>query len=58
MLRGKLADLESKLEQASERKMPSVTNEWIVTECKRCGRDSHMASGCYAKKHIEGYELV
>lgn len=25
--------------------------------CKRCGRDSHMASGCYAKKHIEGYEL-
>jgi len=25
--------------------------------CKRCGRDSHMASGCYAKKHIDGYEL-
>ena len=23
--------------------------------CKRCGRDSHMASGCYAKKHIDGY---
>ena len=35
MLRGKLADLESKLEQASERKMPSVTNEWIVTECRK-----------------------
>jgi GxxExxY protein len=25
--------------------------------CKRCGRDSHMASGCYAKKHIEGYSI-
>jgi hypothetical protein len=25
--------------------------------CKRCGRDSHMASGCYAKKHLDGYEL-
>jgi GxxExxY protein len=25
--------------------------------CKRCGRDSHMASGCYAKKHIDGYSL-
>jgi hypothetical protein len=22
--------------------------------CKRCGRDSHLASGCYAKKHING----
>ena len=25
--------------------------------CKRCGRDSHVASGCYAKKHIDGYNL-
>lgn len=25
--------------------------------CKRCGRDSHMASGCYAKKHLLGYDL-
>ena len=25
--------------------------------CKRCGRDSHMASGCYAKKHIDGYAI-
>ena len=25
--------------------------------CKRCGRDSHMASGCYAKKHIDGYSI-
>ena len=23
--------------------------------CNRCGRDSHMASGCYARKHINGY---
>jgi hypothetical protein len=35
VLRGKLADLESKLEAASERKMPSVTNEWVVTECRK-----------------------
>ena len=25
--------------------------------CKRCGRDSHMASGCYAKKHSDGYSI-
>ena len=25
--------------------------------CKRCGRDSHMASGCYAKRHIDGHDL-
>lgn len=25
--------------------------------CKRCGRNSHMASGCYAKKHLAGYDL-
>ena len=25
--------------------------------CRRCGRDSHLASGCYAKKHIDGYDL-
>jgi GxxExxY protein len=25
--------------------------------CKRCGRDSHMASGCYAKKHIDGHSI-
>ena len=22
--------------------------------CRRCGRDSHVASGCYAKKHVDG----
>jgi GxxExxY protein len=22
--------------------------------CNRCGRDSHVASSCYAKKHIDG----
>jgi GxxExxY protein len=22
--------------------------------CKRCGRDSHVASGCYAKKRMDG----
>lgn len=25
--------------------------------CNRCGRDSHMASGCYAKKHIDGRSI-
>ena len=25
--------------------------------CRRCGRDSHMASGCYAKKHLDGSVL-
>ena len=25
--------------------------------CNRCGRDSHLASGCYAKSHIKGYSL-
>jgi GxxExxY protein len=25
--------------------------------CKKCGRDSHMASGCYAKTHVDGYPL-
>jgi GxxExxY protein len=25
--------------------------------CNRCGRDSHLASGCFAKNHINGYRL-
>jgi GxxExxY protein len=25
--------------------------------CSRCGRDSHIASGCYAKTHVNGYPL-
>jgi hypothetical protein len=25
--------------------------------CNRCGRDSHMASGCYAKRHADGRAL-
>jgi hypothetical protein len=25
--------------------------------CKKCGRDSHIASGCYAKTHIDGYKI-
>jgi GxxExxY protein len=27
------------------------------SECSRCGRDSHAADSCYAKKHINGYTL-
>jgi len=25
--------------------------------CSRCGRDSHLASGCYARTHLKGYQL-
>ena len=25
--------------------------------CNRCGRDSHLASGCYARTHVKGYAL-
>ena len=35
VLRSKLQDLESKLEEANQRKMVSITNEWIVDECRR-----------------------
>lgn len=35
ILRSKLADLETKLEEANQRKMPSITNEWIATECRK-----------------------
>ncbi len=34
-LHAKLADLQAKLEEANQRKMLSVTNEWIVTECRK-----------------------
>ena len=27
------------------------------TTCKRCGRDSHDESTCYAKNHLNGYKL-
>ena len=29
----------------------------IPNNCTRCGRDSHDASSCYAKKHINGSQL-
>lgn len=37
----------------------SVEFEEITSSpvCKRCGRDSHVASGCYAKSHIDGTKL-
>ena len=25
--------------------------------CHRCGRDTHWAQDCYAKRHVDGYEL-
>ena len=25
--------------------------------CSKCGRDSHIADGCYAKKHIDGHKI-
>jgi GxxExxY protein len=29
----------------------------LTSLCKRCGRDSHIASGCYAKTRIDGTRL-
>jgi hypothetical protein len=51
ILRGKLADLESKLEEANERKMPSVTNEWIVAECRKSINKIDRARQLYLDKH-------
>ena len=51
ILRSKLADLESKLEEANERKMPSVTNEWIVTECRKSVNKIDRARQLYLDKH-------
>lgn len=40
--------------------MEEVECEEIVNTpiCKRCGRDSHLASGCYARTHINGTRLT
>ena len=27
------------------------------SKCKRCGRNSHYASNCYAETHVKGYYL-
>ena len=51
LLRSKLADLESRLEEANQRKMPSVTNEWIVTECRKSINKIDRAREMYLEKH-------
>ena len=33
------------------------TNKSSKGSCYRCGRNSHHASKCYAKKHIKGHYL-
>jgi hypothetical protein len=51
LLRSKLAELESKLEEANQRKMPSITNEWIVTECRKSVNKIDRARQLYLDKH-------
>jgi len=58
LLRSKLADLESKLEEANQRKMPSVTNEWIVTECRKSVNKIDRARQLYLDKYKVQLALV
>ena len=51
LLRSKLADLESKLEEANQRKMPSITNEWIVNECRKSINKIDRARQLYLDKN-------
>ena len=51
LLRSKLADLESRLEEANQRKMPSITTEWIVTECRKSINKIDRARELYLDKH-------
>jgi hypothetical protein len=51
LLRSKLADLESKLEEANQRKMPSITNEWIVNECRKSVNKIDRARQLYLDKN-------
>lgn len=51
LLRSKLADLESKLEEANQRKMPSITNEWIVSECRKSINKIDRARQLYLDKN-------
>ena len=51
LLRSKLADLELKLEEANQRKMPSITNEWIVSECRKSINKIDRARQLYLDKN-------
>jgi hypothetical protein len=31
--------------------------EFSAPTCSRCGRDNHMATTCYAKKHVDGHVI-
>ena len=53
IIRQKLADLESKLEDANERKMPSVTNKWIVSECRKSVNKIEKDEQLYFDTHKE-----
>ena len=35
----------------------SITKKSKGKHCNKCGRNSHYASNCYAKKHVKGYSL-
>jgi hypothetical protein len=40
--------------KSEEHDIPKLQNKKC---CFRCGRNSHFASSCYAKRHIKGYYL-
>ena len=50
-LHAKLADLQAKLEEANQRKMPSVTNEWILTECRKSVNKIERDQQLYVDSH-------
>jgi len=35
----------------------SITKKSKGKHCNKCGRNSHYASNCYAKRHVKGYSL-
>jgi len=58
IIRQKLADLESKLEDANERKMPSVTNKWIVAECRKSVNKIERDEQLYIDAHKAVLDIV
>ena len=50
-LHAKLADLQAKLEEANQRKMPSITNEWILTECRKSVNKIERDQQLYVDSH-------
>ena len=51
------SEIDSESESESESDSESDDKKSSKGSCYRCGRNSHYASKCYAKKHIKGYYL-